>query len=46
MSHDHDSHAEAPVQGVFIGWFALGMIGVMALFTLLVLGSAASQGFH
>ena len=46
MSHDHDSHAEVPAQGVFIGWVALGLIILMAAFTLLVLGSAASQGFH
>ena len=46
MSNDHDNHAEVPVQGVFVGWFALALIVLMAAFTLLVLGSAASQGFH
>jgi hypothetical protein len=45
LSNDHDSH-DVPVQGIFIGWLALGLIVLMAAFTLLVLGSAASQGFH
>ena len=45
MSHDPDSHAEEPKQAIFVGWLAIGLIAVMALFTLLVLGSAAMHGF-
>lgn len=48
MSHDaHDNHgAEAPSQGIFIGWLAIGLLAFAGLFTLLVLISAAVSGFH
>ena len=48
MSHDaHDDHsAEAPSQGIFIGWLAIGLLCFMGLFTLLVIGSGAIGGFH
>jgi len=47
MSHDsNDSHAEAPSQGIFIGWMAIGLLVVMGLFTLLVIGSGAMMGFQ
>ncbi len=48
MTHDsHDSHgaAEPPSQGIFIGWLAVGLLVLMALFTLLVIGSGASSSF-
>lgn len=45
MSHDHDNHAEPPNQAIFLGWVAIGLLVLMALFTLLVLGSAATHGF-
>jgi hypothetical protein len=34
-----------PSQGVFLGRFALVLLGLMAVFTLAVLGSAAFNGF-
>ena len=38
MTHDsHDDHARKPTQGVFIGGLALGLLGLMAVFSLLVL---------
>lgn len=33
-------------QGIFIGWLALGLMGVMALFSLVVIGSGAIAGFQ
>lgn len=38
MTHDsQDTHAHTPSQGVFIGWLAIGLLGLMAVFTLFVL---------
>ncbi|MBN9315941.1 MAG: hypothetical protein J0I99_09400 [Devosia sp.] len=45
MSHDQDTHAEPLGQANFLRWLAIGLIGLMALFTLFVLGSAALHGF-
>ncbi len=46
MSHDSpDPHAEAPAQGIFIGWLAVGLLGLMVVFTLAVLIAAATHGF-
>ena len=30
-------HRESPTQGVFIGWMAIGLMGLMALATLTLL---------
>lgn len=30
-------HSETPQQGIFIGWLAIGLIGVMAVFSLTLL---------
>lgn len=48
MTHDtHDPNGEshASSQGIFIGWLAVGLLVLMALFTLLVVGSGAISGF-
>jgi hypothetical protein len=38
MTHDsHDTHADTPSQGVFIGWLAIGLLGLMGVFSLFVL---------
>jgi hypothetical protein len=31
------NYGETPQQGVFIGWLAIALIGVMAIFTLVLL---------
>ena len=45
----HDSHEELKPgesgQSQFLGYFALGMLVLMAVFTIAVLGSAARMGF-
>ena len=51
MTHDsHDTHGDGtmgsePTQGIFIGWLAVGLLVLMALFTILVVGSGAISGF-
>ncbi len=30
-------HSETPQQGIFIGWLAIGLIGLMAIFSLTLL---------
>jgi hypothetical protein len=51
MTHDsHDPHGDGtmgskPSQGIFIGWLGIGLIGVMALFVIVVIAAGASQGF-
>jgi hypothetical protein len=42
MSHDS---TETPAQGIFIGWLAIGLLGLMAIFTLVLFVAAASTGF-
>lgn len=42
MSHDS---TETPSQGIFIGWLAIGLIAVMAIFTLALFVAAARMGF-
>jgi predicted lipid-binding transport protein (Tim44 family) len=38
MTHDsHDTHTHAPSQGVFIGGLAIGLLGLMAVFSVFVL---------
>lgn len=40
MTHDsHDGHAHEPTQGVFIGGLAIGLMALMAVFTLFVLAA-------
>jgi hypothetical protein len=40
MTHDsHDGHAHEPSQGVFIGGLAIGLLALMAVFTLFVLAA-------
>lgn len=40
MTHDsHDEHVHEPTQGVFIGGLAIGLMAVMAVFTLFVLAA-------
>jgi len=52
MTHDStDPHGDGtmgskPSQGVFIGWLAIGLLAVMALFTIVVIGSGAMNGFQ
>ena len=52
MTHDsHDPHGDGtmgsePTQGIFIGWLAVGLLVLMAVFTFLVLGSGAISGFR
>ncbi|WP_176730310.1 hypothetical protein [Devosia insulae] len=51
MTHDsHDPHGDgtmgsAPTQGIFIGWLAVGLLVVMAIFTLVVIGAGARFDF-
>jgi hypothetical protein len=51
MTHDsHDPHGDGtmgsePTQGIFIGWLAVGLLVLMAVFTLVVIGSGAVSGF-
>ena len=51
MTHDsHDTHGDGtmgskPTQGIFIGWLAVGLLVLMAVFTLVVIGSGAAGGF-
>jgi hypothetical protein len=52
MTHDStDPHGDStmgskPSQGIFIGWLAVALLGVMAAFTILVVGSGAMMGFQ
>ena len=52
MTHDStDPHADIATggpsaQGIFIGWLAIGLLAVMALFMIVVIGSGASAGFQ
>jgi hypothetical protein len=51
MTHDtpdlqgEGTMGSRPSQGVFLGWLAIGLLGLMAAFTILVIASGASQGF-
>jgi hypothetical protein len=51
MTHDSpDPHGDGtmgskPSQGIFIGWLAVGLLVVMAIFTLAVIGAGATHGF-
>lgn len=51
MTHDSpDPHGDGtmgstPSQGIFIGWLAVGLLVLMAVFTLVVIGSGAVSGF-
>ena len=51
MTHDSsDPHGDGtmgskPSQGIFIGWLAIGLMGVMAVFTLTLFVAAARMGF-
>ena len=51
MTHDSpDSHGDGtmgstPAQGQFIGYLAIGLLCLMAVFTLGVLIAAATHGF-
>ena len=51
MTHDsHDPHGDGtmgskPSQGIFIGWLAVGLLVVMAIFTLAVISAGATHGF-
>jgi hypothetical protein len=51
MTHDsHDPHGDGtmgsePTQGIFIGWLAVGLLVLMAVFTLAVVGAGATHGF-
>jgi hypothetical protein len=51
MTHDsHDPHGDGtmgsePTQGVFIGWLAVGLLVVMAIFTLAVISAGATHSF-
>ena len=49
MSHDstdpHEHTGGPSSQGMFIGWLGAGLIGLMALFTLVLFVAAARMGF-
>jgi len=51
MTHDsHDPHGDGtmgskPTQGIFIGWLAVGLLILMAIFTLTVISAGANYGF-
>jgi len=44
MTHD-PHHTEVPAQATFVGWLAIGLLGLMVVFTLVVLVAAMSHGF-
>ncbi len=48
MTHDSTAQAEGMgfSQAQFLGWLGLGLICLMALATLVVIGSAAAHGFQ
>jgi hypothetical protein len=51
MTHDSpDPHGDGtmgskPTQGIFIGWLAVGLLVVMAIFTVTVISAGANYGF-
>lgn len=51
MTHDStDPHGDGtmgsqPSQGIFIGWLAIGLLTLMAVFTIAVIGAGAMYGF-
>ena len=50
MAQDH-THAVADdsmgfSQAEFLGWLGIGLIGLIVVFVLVVMGSAAAGGFH
>lgn len=51
MTHDsHDPHGDGtmgskPTQGIFIGWLAVGLLVLMAIFTLVLFTAGATHGF-
>lgn len=51
MTHDsHDRHGDGtmgskPTQGIFIGWLAVGLLVLMAIFTLVLFTAGATHGF-
>lgn len=51
MTHDsHDPHGDGtmgsePTQGIFIGWLAVGLLVLMAIFTLAVISAGATHSF-
>jgi hypothetical protein len=52
MTHDSpDPHGDGtmgsePSQGIFIGWLAIGLLVLMAVFTAVVIGAGANSGFQ
>lgn len=52
MTHESpDPHGDGnmgsrPTQGIFLGWLAVGLLALMAVFTLAVVGAGAMSGFH
>ncbi len=45
MVHDPDHIGSGPsAQGIFIGWLAAGLLGVMAVFTLTLLIAGMTAG--
>jgi len=46
MTHDStESHDHEPVQGVFVGWLAIGLLALMAVFAIAVFLAGATHGF-
>jgi hypothetical protein len=51
MTHDSpDPHGDGtmgskPSQGIFIGWLAVGLLVLMAAFTIAVISAGATHGF-
>ena len=43
--HGDGTMGSKPSQGTFLGYFALCLLGLMAVFTIAVLSSAAFHGF-
>jgi hypothetical protein len=42
--HGSGTMGSEPTQGVFIGWLAIGMLALMAVFTIAVLAGAMMAG--
>jgi hypothetical protein len=51
MTHDSpDPHGDGtmgskPSQGIFIGWLAVGLLVLMAVFTAVLIGAGVTHGF-
>lgn len=43
--HGDGTMGSKPSQGIFIGWLAVGLLVLMAIFTVVLISAGATHGF-